>query len=453
VIRLQKALADRGVASRRRAEELIAAGRVRVDGEAVITLGTKVPPDARIDVDGIATQKAQPRYVLLNKPKGIVSTAHDERRRKTVVDVVGASERLYPVGRLDTDSEGMVLLTNDGEWAERVLHPRFGHEREYDVSVTGELTPDGLAQLRNGIRLEEGLAVAARIDVRSRSRNASRITMVLHTGWRRQIRRMLSAVGLRTVRLVRVRVGSLPLGRLREGEWRELTTKEIADLARPAEKRAAAGRSKAATASSGHAPTSPVAAPKPSLRAEPRRLRATGTPRARGPSAARPTPRPAAPRDARGPRPSSRADVPRGPARRPASSQVSAPQRVPRPTERPPMSAPAMGPSGSRARRTMLSQPTAAPATRRDFRGPGRGPAAGGRSMGSRSTGARPQGRGPSGPVRRASQPLRAGSRTSAPSRGPRSGGMPPRAPSRPARRPPAPYGVRRGPVRAKVTR
>src|SRR6185503_19531004 len=106
-----------------------------------------------------------------------------------------------------------------------------GHEREYDVTVSGELTPEVIAQLRNGVRLEEGLAVAARIDVHSRSRGASRLRMVLHTGWRRQIRRMLSAVGLRTVRLVRVRVGELQLGNLRAGEWRELTTKEIADLA------------------------------------------------------------------------------------------------------------------------------------------------------------------------------------------------------------------------------
>ena len=235
MIRLQKALAERGVASRRRAEELITEGRVRVDGEVARTLGTKVRPDARIDVDGIPTEKAMARYVLLNKPKGVVSTAHDERGRQTVVDLIGARERIYPVGRLDTDSEGMVLLTNDGDWAERVLHPRYGHEREYDVSVVGDLTAEATAQLRNGVRLEEGLAVAARMEVRSRSRAASRLRVVLHTGWRRQIRRMLAAVGLRTARLVRVRIGNLPLGKLRAGDWRELTPAEIADLARPAE--------------------------------------------------------------------------------------------------------------------------------------------------------------------------------------------------------------------------
>ena len=231
MIRLQKVLADRGVASRRRAEELITAGRVRVDGEIVNTLGTKVRPDARIAVDGAATRTAAARYVALNKPAGIVSTARDERGRRTVVDLVGAPERLYPVGRLDADSEGLLLLTNDGDWAERVLHPRYGHEREYEVTVTGELTAAAVAQLRHGVRLEEGLARAERIDVVSRSRSGSRIRLVLRTGYKRQIRLMCAAVGLRVERLIRVRIGSLALGRLRSGDWRELSSAEVASLA------------------------------------------------------------------------------------------------------------------------------------------------------------------------------------------------------------------------------
>jgi len=234
VIRLQKVLADRGVASRRRAEELIGAGRVRVDGEVVSTLGTKVRPDARIDVDGAATRAATARYIALNKPAGIVSTAHDERRRRTVVDLIGAAERLYPVGRLDADSEGLMLLTNDGEWAELVLHPRYGHEREYDVTVSGELTPAAIAQLRRGIRLDEGVARAEKVDVLSRSRSGSRMRLVLRTGYKRQIRRMCAAVGLRVDRLVRVRIGTLSLGRLRPGEWRDLSSDEIRRLAKPA---------------------------------------------------------------------------------------------------------------------------------------------------------------------------------------------------------------------------
>ncbi len=233
MIRLQKVLADRGVASRRRAEELIAAGRVRVDGEIVTTLGTRVPADARIDVDGTMTHTAVTRHIVMNKPKGVVSTARDERGRRTVVDLIDLPERLYPVGRLDADSEGLLLLTNDGQWAERVLHPRYGHEREYDVTVSGEVSGAALAQLKRGVRLEEGLARAERVEVGRRSRGGSRMRFVLRTGWKRQIRRMCAGVGLKVERLVRVRIGSVGLGRLRPGEWRPLTAKEVADLARP----------------------------------------------------------------------------------------------------------------------------------------------------------------------------------------------------------------------------
>ena len=234
MIRLQKVMADRGVASRRHAEELISGGRVRVDGELITTLGTRVAEDARIEVDGrpVAPAPAH-RYVLLNKPVGVVSTAQDERGRRTVVDHVGARERLYPVGRLDTDSEGLLLLTNDGTWAERVLHPRYGHEREYDAWVEGDLTAEALARLQRGIPLEEGIARAVRVTVRSRSRGGSRLSLVLLTGWKRQVRRMCLAVGLKVTRLVRVRMGALELGKLRPGEFRDLTKKEIDAMAAP----------------------------------------------------------------------------------------------------------------------------------------------------------------------------------------------------------------------------
>jgi 23S rRNA pseudouridine2605 synthase len=234
VIRLQKVMADRGVASRRAAEEMITEGRVRVNGDRITTLGTRVAEDAHIEVDGrlIAAPSAH-RYVLLNKPIGIVSTANDERGRRTVVDHVGARERLYPVGRLDTDSEGLLLLTNDGTWAQRVLHPSYGHEREYDVAVEGDLTDEVLARLQRGIPLEEGIARAVRISVRSRSRARSRVAVVLRTGWKRQVRRMFSAVGLKVSRLVRVRMGPLELGRLKPGEFRDLTKKEIDAMTAP----------------------------------------------------------------------------------------------------------------------------------------------------------------------------------------------------------------------------
>jgi 23S rRNA pseudouridine2605 synthase len=234
VIRLQKVIADRGVASRRAAEELITEGRVRVNGDLISTLGTRVAEDAHIEVDGrLIPAPSAHRYVVLYKPIGIVSTASDEHGRRTVVDHIGARERLYPVGRLDTDSEGLLLLTNDGTWAQRALHPSFGHEREYDVAVEGDLTDEALARLQRGIPLEEGIARAVRISVRSRSRGRSRLSMVLRTGWKRQVRRMCSAVGLKVSRLVRVRMGPLELGRLRPGEFRDLTKKEIEAMTKP----------------------------------------------------------------------------------------------------------------------------------------------------------------------------------------------------------------------------
>ena len=231
MIRLQKVLADRGVASRRAAEELMREGRVRVAGEVIREMGTRVAPDARIEVDGRAVATAAPhRYVLLNKPRGIVSTARDERGRPTVVEMLGARERLYPVGRLDEDSEGLVLLTNDGAWAERVLHPRHGHEREYEVVVAGVANETALAALRRGIALEEGVARATRVALASRGGRGSVLRMVLRTGWKRQVRRMCAAVGLKVTRLRRIRMGPLLLGRLRPGAWRELTSAEIRAL-------------------------------------------------------------------------------------------------------------------------------------------------------------------------------------------------------------------------------
>lgn len=205
-------------------------GRVRVAGEVVKEMGSKVPPDARIEVDGRPVAPPAPhRYVVLNKPRGIVSTARDDRGRSTVVELIGARERLYPVGRLDEDSEGLVLLTNDGAWAERVLHPRYGHEREYEVSIAGPVPPASVAALRRGIALEEGMAHAARVSVAGGSRGST-LHMVLQTGWKRQVRRMCAAVGLRVLRLRRVRMGPLELGRLRLGAWRDLTPREIRAL-------------------------------------------------------------------------------------------------------------------------------------------------------------------------------------------------------------------------------
>ncbi len=224
--KVHKILAERGVASRRHAEELIAAGRVTSRGRPV-RVGDRLGPDVPIEVDGSAAATAVARrYVMLNKPVGVVSTARDERGRATVVSMVGARERLYPVGRLDSDSEGLLLLTNDGAWAERVLHPRFGHEREYEVDVEPEPTSAQLSALGRGVQLEEGVGELFGLKVVG----SGRVRLVLRTGWKRQVRRMFAAVGLRVTRLRRVRMGPLALGSLPPGTWRELTQREVRDL-------------------------------------------------------------------------------------------------------------------------------------------------------------------------------------------------------------------------------
>ncbi len=230
-VRLQKILAERGVASRRKSEALIAAGRVSVDGKVVSELGARVAESARIALDGSPVALPSPRrYVLLNKPRGVIATARDERGRSTVTGLVGARERLYPVGRLDADSEGLLLLTNDGPWAHRVLHPRFGGEREYEVTLHGVVTADAVAALRRGVRLAEGVARASGVRVLRRGPRDATLRLVLRTGWKRQVRRMCAALGLRVLRLERVRLGPLRLGRLPPGTWRELTGREVRAL-------------------------------------------------------------------------------------------------------------------------------------------------------------------------------------------------------------------------------
>lgn len=236
--RIQKVLANAGVASRRASDELVAAGRVTVDGRRAV-IGQRVDPTtAVIKVDGvpvgIGVAKA---YVALHKPAGVTSTTRDRHAATTVLDLVPTAlvpdgTRLYPVGRLDQDSEGLILLTNDGAWAERVLHPRFGVPREYAIALAAPLTPEQLQALHAGIQLDEGLARFERpVRAASRSETAQLAAAVdpppgpelvwyravLGQGWKRQVRRMFGAIGAPVLRLVRVRVGGLALGELASG--------------------------------------------------------------------------------------------------------------------------------------------------------------------------------------------------------------------------------------------
>jgi 23S rRNA pseudouridine2605 synthase len=225
--RLQKVLARAGIASRRASEELIAEGRVRVNGE-VAGLGRRIDPDAdEVTIDGVPVPVAPGLvHYLLNKPRGVVTTASDPQGRAVVVDLVPAEPRVFPVGRLDADTEGLLVLTNDGGFAHRLTHPRFGVPKEYLAEVEG--TPDraALRALREGVDLEDGRTAPARVSVVS----PGVVRLVISEGRNRQVRRMCEAVGHPVRRLVRTRIGPVADRRLPPGSWRPLTTDEVRAL-------------------------------------------------------------------------------------------------------------------------------------------------------------------------------------------------------------------------------
>ena len=240
--RLQKLIARAGLASRRRAEELVAAGRVTVNG-SVASIGDSADPARdRIEVDGRPLAAASaPIYFAVHKPRGFLSSAHDERGRRSVVGLVDApGERLWPAGRLDVESEGLMLLTNDGEWANRVLHPRYGTVREYAALVSPPPARGDLQRLRDGVELEDGIArlLDARFELpppeveRHGAESGAWLRVRIGEGRKREVRRLFAALGLDVERLVRTRIGALALTGLREGRWRSLRPSEVAALGR-----------------------------------------------------------------------------------------------------------------------------------------------------------------------------------------------------------------------------
>jgi 23S rRNA pseudouridine2605 synthase len=225
--RLQKVLARAGYGSRRRCEELIELGRVRVDGE-VARLGRRVDPAReRITVDGAPAPTAPGLvYFLLNKPAGVVTTAEDPQGRPTVLSLVPADPRVFPVGRLDRATEGLLILTNDGDLSQLLSHPSHGVEKEYLAQVHGDPSPQAVRRLREGVPLDDGVTAPAKV-----SRVAPGLLRVaIHEGRNRQVRRMCSAVGHEVIRLVRTRIGPLADSSLAPGEYRELTTTEVRRL-------------------------------------------------------------------------------------------------------------------------------------------------------------------------------------------------------------------------------
>jgi len=221
--RLQKVLASTGWGSRRVCEDLIAAGRVTVNGD-VAELGRRVDPTTDlIEVDG-APVGVKPGlvYYLLNKPTGVVTTAKDTHDRRTVVELVPSEPRVFPVGRLDRDTEGLLLLTNDGELTNRITHPSHGVEKEYLVHVRGRITAGELRKLRDGVELDDGLTSTAQAS----QPTPGVLRLTIHEGRNRQVRRMCDAIGHPVLRLVRTRIGPISDRSLRPGDWRELSTGE-----------------------------------------------------------------------------------------------------------------------------------------------------------------------------------------------------------------------------------
>ena len=226
-MRLQKYLSAAGVCSRRKGEELIKSGRVAVNGQIIVELGTKVDPaEDRVEVDGRPVDSSDKLiYIALNKPQDVV-TSCDHPGEKIVLDLVNIPQRVYPIGRLDKDSTGLLLLTNDGRLHHKLSHPSFDHEKEYVVTVTRPITDGALRKLAEGLPMTEGRTRPARV----RRVSSRRFRIVLLEGKNRQIRRMVRKVGNQVAELNRIRIVNINLGRLAPGSWRHLTPKEKAEL-------------------------------------------------------------------------------------------------------------------------------------------------------------------------------------------------------------------------------
>lgn len=241
-VRLQKLIAGTGLASRRKAEELITSGRVTINGHVVKELGTKVDPDRdHVKVDGKHLRAAQPYvYLILNKPKNVMSTLDDPEGRPTVKDFLrGVTVRVFPVGRLDFDSEGLMLLTNHGDLAQALLHPRYHVPKTYLIKVKGVLDDAKIEALERGVKLEDGFTAPAKVNKVSRAESNSWLEVTIHEGRKHQVKRMIEAVGHSVIKLTRVRMGPLLLGDLGAGEYRFLTDREANRLRELVEDRVA----------------------------------------------------------------------------------------------------------------------------------------------------------------------------------------------------------------------
>lgn len=231
--RLQKVIGQSGVSSRRQAESLIEEGKVRVNGTTVTMLGTKVSANDQIEVNGVPIDKEEPVYFLLYKPTGVISSVRDDKGRKTVRDFFAEVEqRIYPVGRLDYETSGLLLMTNDGDFANRLMHPRYHIDKTYVAKIEGRFDKSKQNKLQAGVKLEDGKAAASGVKLLSSElkKNTSIVEITIQEGRNRQVRRMLKAVGCPVLKLKRERYGFLNLKGLNPGDWRELTPHEVKRL-------------------------------------------------------------------------------------------------------------------------------------------------------------------------------------------------------------------------------
>jgi 23S rRNA pseudouridine2605 synthase len=231
--RLQKVMAHAGVASRRKSEQMIQEGRVKVNGQVVREMGIQVKASDRIEVDGVPLDKEQPIYILLNKPRGVVSTADDPKGRETVVDLIkGIEQRVYPVGRLDYDTTGVLILTNDGDLAHKLMHPKYEFEKTYVAKVEGRVTREDLTKLERGVVIDKKKTAPAKARILNYDKRSDKtmIELIIHEGKNHQVKKMLEAVKHPVEKLTRDSYGFLTTEGLQSGEWRELKQFEVNKL-------------------------------------------------------------------------------------------------------------------------------------------------------------------------------------------------------------------------------